>query len=122
MAQTIATDSKYNDFVKVGHSLAMRVGLPAVGNICNNRRLQVFQEAKFAIQDGVDYFNTLLTDQPSIELFQQSLGNNLMAVPEVQKILDFRYEVQQQNGRSVIVYSIRLDTTEGEIILTSNEE
>lgn len=110
---SIATDENNDIYLDEFGNLATVTGIGAVAQVCRNTVLTTYGELIYNLDSGIPYFETIFTDPPNIELFQNAVVEALQNVEGVVQIKSFEYSV---NG-GTLSYTAEIQTVYGDMTL-----
>lgn len=110
---SIATDENNDIFLDAFGNLATVNGIEAVAQICRNKVLTTYGELVYGTNEGVPYFETVFTDTPNLELFQNAIVETLQAVEGVVRVKSFEYSVTG----GTLSYTAEIQTVYGDMVL-----
>lgn len=108
---TIATNDNNDIFINTSGNIATSNDIVALANVSKNRVLTNLGEPQYNQQFGIPYFETIFTDNPTIDLFQASIIQILEEQEEVNRVSNFDYS--QENG--IFSYKLTENTIYGDI-------
>lgn len=109
---SIAVDSNYDIFLNSKASLATVTDKEAVQQDCLLASQMLAGEYPYDTTQGVTYMQSLFKNKNPYE-FEQSMIDNLMSVPNVTQVTNFRM-LQQADG---LQYVATIETSFGEVSL-----
>lgn len=82
---TMTLECDYNNdlFLPDGRNLAFITGVEACAQNVEQRSLMRLGENIFNVSEGVDYFGTIFTPQPSYDAARRTILENILACPDV---------------------------------------
>ena len=80
---SIATDENNDIYLDEFGNLATVTGIEAVAQVCRNTVLTTYGELTYDVDGGIPYFETVFTDPPNLELFQNAVVSALQNVEEI---------------------------------------
>lgn len=110
---SIATDENNDIYLDEFGNLAVVTGLDAVAQVCRNTVLTAYGELIYDVDVGIPYFETVFTDPPNIELFQNAVVEALQNVEGVTRVKGFEYAV---NG-GILSYTAEIQTIYGDMTI-----
>lgn len=110
---SIATDENNDIYLDEFGNLATVTGLEAVAQICRNTVLTAYSELIYNVDGGLPYFETVFTDPPNIELFQNAVVEALQQVEGVTQIKSFDYSIFE----GTLSYTAEIVTVYGDMTL-----
>lgn len=83
---TFLCDDHNDLYAPDGRNLVLITGATACAqNVTQKMRMRL-GENQFNVSDGVDYFGTIFTPQPSYDAARKSIADNILACPDVLSI------------------------------------
>lgn len=110
---TIATDENNDIYLDEFGNLATVTGIAAIAQVCRNKVLTTYGELTYDVADGIPYFETIFTDPPNIELFQNAVVEALQNVEGVTRVKSFNYSV----SGGTLSYTAEIVTAYGDMTL-----
>lgn len=93
--QTIATNANNDMHVDAMGNLAVFDDREALANIVLNVFRTNYGELQYNTNDGIPYFATIFNDSPNIRLFEAFLRERALAIPGIESVGAFSYEVKE---------------------------
>ena len=110
---SIATDENNDIYLDEFGNLATVTGIEAVAQVCRNTVLTTYGELTYDVDGGIPYFETVFTDPPNLELFQNAVVSALQNVESVTRVKSFNYSV----SGGTLSYTAEIVTAYGEMTL-----
>lgn len=115
--RTILTDEN-NDIYLVGGHIAMAEDKPAVAQIVNNVLRTQRGELSYNTERGIPYLETVLGDNPDVDLWSSYMISALNSISYIDKIISFVPQVD--NSTNTLTFISRLSTIYGDITINDN--
>lgn len=108
---SLATDENNDIYLDEFGNLATVSGVSAVAQVCRNTVLTTYGELIYDIDSGIPYFETVFSDPPNIDLFQNAVVRALEDVEGVISVSAFEYTI----SGDILSYTAVIQTIYGEI-------
>lgn len=79
--------------------------------------LWILWEWKWNKEEGIDYFNYVLTKNPDIDMIESTLREKVFEIEDVVDVIDIEIKIDARNRRGIISYVVATDeeTIRGEV-------
>lgn len=115
--KSIMTDEN-NDIYLSGKSLAIAEDKPAVIQIINNVLRTQRGELSYNTERGIPYLETVLGDNPDVDLWSSYMIDALNGIEYINKIISFVPQINNTNN--TLTFISRVSTTFGDITINDN--
>lgn len=115
--RTILTDEN-NDIYLSSHNIAMGEDKQAVAQIVNNVLRTQRGELAYDTERGIPYLETVLGDNPDVDLWSSYMLRALNGIEYINKIISFVPQVDNQTN--ILTFVSRLSTIYGDITINDN--
>lgn len=119
MYSTIAIDPVTNDiYLDEEGNIAMHSGIDAISDICRNAAQTVLGEMRYAVDQGVPYFDCVFNGVPNLAQFEAALRLALLNVNGVSEVVS----IQTSIDNNILTYFavILTDLSDDTINITGN--
>lgn len=115
--RAIQTDEN-NDIYLVGGHIAMAQDKQAVAQIVDNVLRTQRGELSYDIERGIPYLETVLGDNPDVDLWLSYMLGALNSISYINKVISFVPQVDNQTN--TLTFFSRLSTIYGDITINDN--
>ena len=115
--RTILTDEN-NDIYLVGGNIAMAEDKQAVAQIVNNILRTQRGELSYNIDRGIPYLETVLGDNPDVNLWASYMMSAIKGISYVNRIISFIPQVDYETN--TLKFISRISTIYGDITINDN--